>query len=284
MRQRIRPQDWEALSAYLDGELSPKERARLEARLQASADLRLALDELRRTRAVLRLGGKIRAPRNFTLTPDMLATPTQGQQAFGLFSAMRLTSALATALFLLVLLGDLLTGASLGSRRQMAAMPAAVETLPVQTAIEIPPGAPQAPAIGEKTQAPAEEAMKALEMATTPATEMAISTPEAGITEMLRVAPLPPGAGGGLISPTEEVGVMAMAPVMTPTIETTFTPAPTPSQVVQESAQADVDQAVEAAEAETGGRSLWRILEVSLAVVGLASGLAAYTLRRAGRK
>ena len=66
MTTPISDRDWEAISAYLDGELNPKERARLDARLQANADLRAALEDLRRTRTVLRSQPRLHAPRNFT--------------------------------------------------------------------------------------------------------------------------------------------------------------------------------------------------------------------------
>jgi hypothetical protein len=63
--------DLELLSASLDGQLSPEESARLQARLAADAGLRAAQDELRRTRALLRRTPQRRAPRNFTLMPKM---------------------------------------------------------------------------------------------------------------------------------------------------------------------------------------------------------------------
>ncbi len=63
--------DRERLSAYLDGQLSPRQRARLEARLEREAALRQALEELRQTRAWLQRLPARRAPRNFVLTPQM---------------------------------------------------------------------------------------------------------------------------------------------------------------------------------------------------------------------
>ena len=63
MMTRITHRDWEALSAYLDGQLNRKERDRLEARLKASAELQDALEQLRRTRSLLRSLPPMRAPR-----------------------------------------------------------------------------------------------------------------------------------------------------------------------------------------------------------------------------
>ena len=63
--------DMETLSAYLDGQITPTERTRLEKRIQSDPALAAALQELSRTRALLRRTPQRRAPRNFTLTPRM---------------------------------------------------------------------------------------------------------------------------------------------------------------------------------------------------------------------
>jgi hypothetical protein len=71
MMKKITPRDWENLSAYLDGQLAVKERQKLEGRLAADQDLQVALEGMRRTRSVLRSQPHMRAPRNFTLSPEM---------------------------------------------------------------------------------------------------------------------------------------------------------------------------------------------------------------------
>jgi hypothetical protein len=63
--------DVEQLSAYLDGNLSEAETARLETRLRSEPALEAVLEELRQARTVLRRTPQRRAPRNFTLTPKM---------------------------------------------------------------------------------------------------------------------------------------------------------------------------------------------------------------------
>ncbi len=63
--------DLEQLSAYLDGQLSQAEQARLEARIRADPGLTAVLDELRQTRELLRLTLHRRAPHNFLLNPKM---------------------------------------------------------------------------------------------------------------------------------------------------------------------------------------------------------------------
>jgi hypothetical protein len=73
MKTQLPPRDWQQLSDFLDGQLSPREQADLEKRMLAHADLRTGLEELRQTRTVLRAAPHRRAPRNFTLKPDMVS-------------------------------------------------------------------------------------------------------------------------------------------------------------------------------------------------------------------
>ena len=92
----MRPQEWQSLSAYIDNQLSPREKAALEKRLAKNPDLQKALEELRQTKSLLHKLPNIRVPRNFTLSPDMVTAqkPAIGQ----LFPIFSLSSALATVL------------------------------------------------------------------------------------------------------------------------------------------------------------------------------------------
>ena len=74
-RNQAQTRDDVSLSAYIDGELSPQERTRLEARLASDPALQAQLDELRRTVALLHEMPPVDAPRNFMLTPAMVAPP-----------------------------------------------------------------------------------------------------------------------------------------------------------------------------------------------------------------
>lgn len=67
--------DLELLSAYLDGELSDREREALEQRLSRDARLRIALNELRDTVKLLHDLPRLKAPRDFTLDPADFARP-----------------------------------------------------------------------------------------------------------------------------------------------------------------------------------------------------------------
>ena len=96
----------ERLSAYLDGELSPRDAARLESALRADAELRSALEEVRAvTRLMATLPPK-RAPRNFTLRPSMLGR----RPARLIYPRLQLATALATLVFLMTFGVDLLAG------------------------------------------------------------------------------------------------------------------------------------------------------------------------------
>ncbi|MEA3351738.1 MAG: zf-HC2 domain-containing protein, partial [Chloroflexota bacterium] len=106
MMEQISRRDWERLSAYLDGQLSPKEQARLKARLSTDAALQSGWDDLRRTREALRSMPRLRAPRNFTLRPEMVAQPKRKPSLW--YPAFRLASVMVSLLFVLVVVGDLL--------------------------------------------------------------------------------------------------------------------------------------------------------------------------------
>lgn len=94
----------EAISAYLDGELTGSDRARLEKLLQEDDSLQNWYEELRRTRSLLRSAPTLRAPRNFYLTPDMVGQAERFNRAFPFF---RFASVFAALLLVLLFLGDL---------------------------------------------------------------------------------------------------------------------------------------------------------------------------------
>jgi hypothetical protein len=115
MTIQISPSEWEALSAFLDNQLADRDRTRLEARLKSEPELHRALEELRRTRLILRSQPRLKAPRNFTLTPAVAASVRgpagkRGRILGGFaspFNTLRLASALATIFLVLITVGDL---------------------------------------------------------------------------------------------------------------------------------------------------------------------------------
>lgn len=104
MSTHISPQDWQDLSAYLDQQLDASSQRSLEARLQREPQLRQALEEMRTVRLALRSAPRLRAPRNFTLTPEMAGARRPAQP----YPLLRLAAVLASILFLVALVGDLI--------------------------------------------------------------------------------------------------------------------------------------------------------------------------------
>lgn len=110
MKVQIPLPDIKSLSAYLDGQLTSREGERLEARLDNEPDLQVALTELRRTRNLLRSAPRLWAPRNFTLTPEMVGE--RRGLGFRLYPTFRLASAIASLLFVAVVAGDFFSGST----------------------------------------------------------------------------------------------------------------------------------------------------------------------------
>lgn len=70
-------QDYELLSAFIDGMLEDEERKALQARLMQEPLLRQELTALRQTIAIVKQLPTLKAPRNFTLTAAMVAKEAQ---------------------------------------------------------------------------------------------------------------------------------------------------------------------------------------------------------------
>jgi hypothetical protein len=110
MTRPLSPRDYETLSAYLDGELSPKDQARIETRIHASPEWQAGLDELRYTHVILSRTPLRRAPRNFTLKPSMV----RGRVVSPAYPIFRLASALASILLILAFASDLFLSSGMG--------------------------------------------------------------------------------------------------------------------------------------------------------------------------
>ncbi len=182
--------DVELLSSYLDGQLSPSDSTRLEARLQSDPGLSAALDALREARGLLRRLPKRRAPRKFTLTPRMVGKNPPLPRAY---PVLRFASALAAMLFAFSYLANRIPVMTFG-----AAAPAA-EAYGMggggPAATEPPAAAPEMELL--MTEAPAAEPSADLAPAGTPAPgeRAADAPPEAapktGNGEQAEAAPEP---------------------------------------------------------------------------------------------
>lgn len=273
MTKPISQRQWEALSAYLDGELNPKERERLEGQLRSRIELQESLDELRRTRQVLRKTPRRKAPRNFTLTPSMVGSPSLSNQAVGWFTTLRFSSALASLLLVLVLLSDFIIHRTPAVNFEMAAAPAPAERSQFVITEEVEMAeAPQAEALeldeGVETEAPAAKALEA-EPGTPPA-ELA----------------LPMIAGGGYPAPAGEGESAFISPEMPAIEQTPIHPTlearPYPSPPVEFGGREIVPETDGLPPSPQPPQSrYWRIVEVGLALLALLLGAGAFIVRRA---
>jgi hypothetical protein len=203
MKQR----DLELLSSYLDGQLSPADATRLEARLLVEPDLRSVLRDLRSARTMLRQLPMRKAPRNFRLTPKMVGKNPPLPRAY---PAFRLTSALATILLFLSfglnlvrpqLLAAQVPAVGMGGggapdlfsaeSAPPAEMPAATEAPAEESSAAMAP-------MPTTTLAPAEDTARAMETETAKntATESAVMDQQ-GLEQQLPEPPAP----GPVISP-----------------------------------------------------------------------------------
>ena len=248
MTKKIPNRKLEALSAYLDGELSSRASQRLEAELERDAGLRAALDELRRTRAVLRRAPRLRAPRNFTLSSELAGIQTKRRSSAGAYALLRTASALATILLVIAVMGEWFLGSQLPAMAPVA-QDLAFEAQPYAGELE-----------SNRTERVEKSALP--KEAPAPELELEVSAEEP-------VMDAPPS--------TEAVGALALSPTLTesitpttlPTETLTPTPPPTPEP---EGGLAVVDV------------DYLRLLQISLAIVAVTAGAAAlYVRRRAGR-
>jgi anti-sigma factor RsiW len=130
----------ELLSAYLDGELSPSAREELESRLEFDTGLQERLNEMRHMVGLLRSMPQEEVPRNFLLTPAMVA-PERGERRSEnplrtLFSGQWTAPVLtfATALSAFVCVAALIANLSLTG---IGGLPLALESEPaMQVAVE----------------------------------------------------------------------------------------------------------------------------------------------------
>jgi len=287
MTTRITDRDWELLSAYLDGELNARDRARLENRLQTSTDLRSALDDLQRTRALLRTQPRLRAPRNFTLTAESAGIRSSSRPAPRLSPIFGMVSAFASFLLVAVVLSELVVKSPTMSARQISAAPTTfsevqnVETLAVEAAA----GAAGAPAVEEGAQAP-----PALQQSPADAQESAQT--EAPMDLAMKAAPLEaaPAANSAYPYPAPEMLIQRSA-AMTGTLMQTEAVVAEATPIAA-APPSDIDQFANQAAVETGSQAppvqvqtfwnAWRLAEILLLILVVAATTAALRLRRAG--
>jgi hypothetical protein len=140
--------DWLNLSAYLDGELSLREKGDLERRLRENPALRDNLRQLRITRAMLRSAPRKKVPHHFTLTPQMAAAYKKSiwLPLFSYASAVSAVIAVAL-LFVQFMPGIFMANQAAPAAAEMA-MSAALESAPAAEVEIIFWGIPYAEGLG----------------------------------------------------------------------------------------------------------------------------------------
>jgi hypothetical protein len=224
----------ELLSAYLDGMLTPKERARVEMRLRKEPALLGRLDGLRQTKNALATLPGVELPRNFILTPSMVAPARQAARP-----PLRLkwpvfgwATAAATLLFLLVFAGDVFFLAP--SRRSqpaevvvretesMSEKPADVEAPAPAAVEEVEPTVIAEP---EEVVLEAETSEEAAELEEVPVEEMSTTAPsaEVSVTAAAEVEEAPAAAAELKVTSDEDArgsgATPALSDVLTNTVE-----------------------------------------------------------------
>jgi hypothetical protein len=165
--------DIELLSSFLDGQLSPSESARLESRIASDPELASAFNDIRSARGILRKLPSRKAPRNFTLTRQMVGLKPPLPRSYSFF---RFSTAFTTILFALTFAANALTQLppiSFGASAPMAAAPQEAYGIgggwePVATEAPALAAAPAATEAPVATEAPLMEMAVAL-TATLPA-------------------------------------------------------------------------------------------------------------------
>jgi hypothetical protein len=156
MTPGIPPQDYELLSAYLDGQLDSAERANLESRLVAEPVLQAALDDLRSTIQILRAAPQLTPPRSFTLDPARYRRAGPWWTQFRLMQTIGGLGALASVLLIaLGLLSVMITARAPAGFASQNTTSRAVAAQP--TATRSPTLLPVTPAIAENDQTASKE-------------------------------------------------------------------------------------------------------------------------------
>jgi hypothetical protein len=259
MKSDLSPRDLQGISSYLDGQLSLEAQARLDERLRNEQDLRAAFESMQRTRALLRSQPRLRAPHNFTLTREMMGKRPDAPA----YPVLGLVSALASLLFIVLLVGDLLNQRTALAPAQIASQLQA-EATQFGAAGSLTPGADEA---SEAAQAPALE----------PAPNTAFASTEAPLGTQ------PPSAAAKMLAPQPTQGeITATTPVEQPA--EAIRP---PSEQAQQfgapasSAQDNDERSSESTALSVSSpkifglnQNFWHGLEILAAILAIATGLA----------
>lgn len=204
--------DLELLSAYLDNQLSPKDRAQIESRLKTDSRLQRTLAELRSIKTQLHGLPTVKPLRSFTLKPETL----RSRSTFNWIPILNLSTAVAAILFAAVISVDVFR-APLSARQEFAApmqapapeaamkaadpqtpitltptrTPAVVSAVATSTVLAAPNvgGAAAGAAESPKAATPAAQALAPAVRSTQPADQIATPTPTTSSSPTATISP-----------------------------------------------------------------------------------------------
>jgi anti-sigma factor RsiW len=279
----ISPQDFDRLSAYLDNQLSPAEKARFESRLEREPDLRAALDDLRATVRALRSLPVLKPPRNFTLSPAQaraIAPPRR------VFPALRLATALTALAFVVVAVGDFAANLASPSPRAASApeVPVTVVVAEKSAAATAAPASTAAAQGIVETEEVLAESVGIAAGAADATTGAETETPQAAAALPLPSPTGTPESGTGVASDASSPAAATPGLDETDTTRTrsAVTATATPAAVLAAPlfTNAATPTAAAALLAETtGGLPPLRYVEIGLALLALLLAAAAWLLR-----
>jgi len=295
----------EMLSAYLDGELSPKEQARVEKHLAQCADCVQNLYTLRQTVALLGQLPPVAVPRSFAIRPTPVAPRPGLFQMRRTYVYLRAATAVATILLAVVLAGDAfftgLTPYLVPARAPEVIMrEAPVEKVEVQTVVvekEVP-----AVVEVEKEVVVEKKVVETIVVEKEVAAEAPIEAPvvESKPAYSATPSPAPAGREGGLVltpkplpTPTRvaqgtEMASAAVTPTTQPadaiaTAGAVFTPTAMPTAVAEVLRPTPLPQGPAVPPADRLGRLgliLWRVVEAGLLSLVLVLAVATLVVKR----
>ncbi len=223
----------EALNAYLDGSLSPRQQAAFEAELAQDEALRTELAHLRLVRENLRRLPRRRAPRNFTLDPALYGRP-QREPLVQAYPVLRAATVLTAFFFVLaVALQSLTPGDWLAPAAQLVAVTRVV-TMTEEVAMESMAEEEAVPAAAPMMEGEAVEVTRVVTevVAETAVEEIVVEeTAEEQVAEMAADDAETDTAEGGFMAPaTAPVGTAVPLTRTAPLPTATLWPTPSPTQ------------------------------------------------------
>jgi hypothetical protein len=256
VKDKLSFRDWQKISAYLDEQLGARELAHFEKRLRSEPDLLGALDDLRQNQAILRRQPALRTRRNFTLTPEMVGARRRAPA----YPTLGFVTALASLVLVILLAGDLFN-----QRSGPTAAPAQIANTLQREAAQPEDTAALSKAAPDTLTAMPAPALEAAPMA-------AAEAPTDAVSEILPGTP-PPSAK--MVAPPASAEEAAGAAPSEEAVQA-FSLEVESTEVIQ----ANPEVIEQTSKIFGVPRDLWRGVEISLALIALAAGIAWLILRR----